>query len=74
MLMAYRCVCGLPYRDMTLDWTYTAHDEAGSILLTQINQMTHTPANPGLPEAEYQYARQGTGSSNLFSAWAWSIR
>ncbi len=68
MLMAYRCVCGLPYRDMTLDWTYTAHDEAGSILLTQINQMTHTPANPGLPEAEYQFARQGTGSSNLFSA------
>ncbi len=25
-----------------------------SILLTQINQMTHTPANPGLPEAEYR--------------------
>ena len=67
-LMAYRCICGLPYRDMTLDWTYTAHNEAGSLLLTQIKQMTHTPENPGLPEEEYRFAFQGTSSSNLFSA------
>jgi hypothetical protein len=68
MLMSYRCICGLAYRDMVLDWNYIAHDEAGSILLTQINQMTHTPANPGLPEDEYRFAREGTGSSNLFSS------
>ena len=67
VLMAYRCVCALPYRDMVLDWTYIAHDEAGSLLLTQIHQMTHTPANPGLPEDEYRFAFVGTSSSNLFS-------
>ncbi len=66
-LMAYRYLCGLPYRNMTLDWTYTAHDEAGVVLLTQINKMTHTPDNPGLPEDEYRFARDGTGASNLFS-------
>ena len=68
MLMAYRCVCGLPYRDMKLDWTYTAHAEAASALLTKLNKRTHTPENPGLPEDEYRFAAEGAGSSNLYDA------
>jgi hypothetical protein len=68
MLMAYRCICGLPYQDLQLDWTYIAHCEAASQLLTRINKLEHTPANPGMPEDEFRLAYQGTSSSNLFSA------
>lgn len=68
VLMAYRCLCGLPYRDLTLDATYNAHAEAASELLTRVNKMTHTPDNPGIPEEEYRFAAKGAGCSNLYSA------
>jgi len=68
VLMAYRCVCGVPYRDLALDRTYIAHTEAASDLLTRLNEMTHTPENPGMPDDEYRLGAKGAGSSNLFSA------
>ena len=65
--MAYRCICGLPYRDMVLDWTYTAHAEAASDLLARLNKgLTHTPENPGMPDEEYRLGAVGRSSSNLF--------
>ncbi len=66
-LMSFRCICGLPYEDMKLDWTYIAHCEAGSQLLAKIGKLDHTPANPGMPEAEYRFAYEGTSKSNLSS-------
>jgi hypothetical protein len=68
LLMAYRFLCDVPYEGMALDWTYIAHCEAASQLLTDLNQMTHNPKNPGWPEAEYQSAKTGAGRSNLFSS------
>ena len=65
MLMAYRCIAGLPYDDLVLDRTCIAHDEAASALLTRIGTLTHTPENPGLPEEEFRFAARGAGCSNL---------
>ncbi len=65
MLMGYRYLCDLPWRDIMLDRTYIAHTEAASQLLLKVGTLTHTPKNPGLPEAEYQFGYRGTIRSNL---------
>lgn len=65
VLMAYRCVCDLPFEDLKLDKAFIAHTEAASQLLGTMNRLEHEPPNPGIPEAEYRFARQGTSSSNL---------
>ena len=58
VLMAYRCLCEPPYRDMTLDWTYIAHTEAASDLLARLGKgLTHTPENPGMPDEDYRLAQ-----------------
>lgn len=67
-LMAYRFLCDVPFEGMELDTTYVAHTEAASEIMTRVNKLTHTPDNPGMPDEEYQFARKGTGSSNIFSA------
>ncbi len=65
VLMNFRCLCGLPYKDLKLDWTYIAHCEAASYLLSKVGQLDHTPPNPGLPDAEYRFGYEGTSKSNL---------
>jgi hypothetical protein len=66
VLMAFRYICGLPYRDMVLDWRYTAHAEAACDVLSRLNKgLTHTPENPGMPDEEYQLGAEGARSSNL---------
>lgn len=65
VLMNFRCLCGVPYKDLKLDWTYIAHCEAACYLLSKVGQLDHTPANPGLPEEEYRFGFEGTSKSNL---------
>ncbi|MCS7306495.1 MAG: hypothetical protein NZ602_15470, partial [Thermoguttaceae bacterium] len=65
VLMNFRCLCGVPYKDLKLDWTYIAHCEAASYLLSKVGQLDHTPPNPGLPDAEYRFGYEGTSKSNL---------
>lgn len=65
VLMNFRCLCGVPYQDLKLDWAYIAHCEAASYLLSKVGKLDHTPANPGLPEAEYRFGFEGTSKSNL---------
>jgi hypothetical protein len=65
VLMNFRCLCGVPYKDLKLDWTYIAHCEAASYLLSKVGKLEHTPANPGLPDAEYRFGFEGTSKSNL---------
>ena len=65
LLMGYRSICGLPYADIKLDWTYVAHAVAAAKMLARIGKLDHTPANPGMPEAEYRFAYKGTSCSNL---------
>ncbi len=67
LLMSYRFLCDVPYKDLVLDRTYTAHAEAASDIMTRLDKMTHTPENPGMPEDEYRFAYKGTSSSNIFS-------
>ena len=66
VLMAYRCLCGLPYRDMVLDWTYIAHTEAACDVLTIRNKgLSHNPENPGMPDEDFRLGAKGCGNSNL---------
>jgi hypothetical protein len=67
LLMGYRFLCDVPYKDLVLDRTYIAHCEAASEIMTRLGKLTHSPENPGMPEAEYEFARKGCGCSNIFS-------
>ncbi len=64
-LLAYRFLCDVPYRDLTLDRSCIAHAQAGADILSRVNSMTHAPKNPGLPDAEYQFGYAGTINSNI---------
>jgi hypothetical protein len=64
-LNEYRYLCNVP-ADIALDATYNVHCEAAAALLTQINRLDHHPKNPGWPEDDYQLAKKGCASSNLF--------
>jgi hypothetical protein len=63
-LNAYRNLCGAP-DDVMLDAEQTYYAQAATVLLKKINRLDHTPANPGMPEADYKDAYLGTSSSNL---------
>jgi hypothetical protein len=64
-LNSYRFLCGVP-ADVALDPEETYYAAAGAKLLKAINRLDHTPANPGLPEAEYQDGYTGTSHSNIY--------
>lgn len=67
-LQAYRYLCDVPWDDIVLDRTYVAHCEAACDIMNRVQQLTHTPKNPGMPDDEYQFAFKGTNSSNIFSS------
>jgi hypothetical protein len=64
-LMAYRYLCGLPWKDMRLDEDYNYHASFAARLLVLVGRLDHTPENPGMPEDEYRRGYKGTSSSNL---------
>jgi uncharacterized protein YkwD len=64
-LNSYRLICGVP-ADVALDAEETYYAAAGSKLLAAIGKLDHTPANPGLPDAEYQDGSTGTSHSNIY--------
>jgi hypothetical protein len=64
-LKAYRFLCGVPYENLELDPELNRYCEAGAKLCEKIGRIEHTPANPGLPEEEYQAGYKGTSHSNL---------
>lgn len=65
-LMLFRSVVGLPFADMSLDKTQTAHAAAGAGLLSVIGHLDHTPQKPeGLSDELYQWGYKGTSSGNL---------
>jgi hypothetical protein len=64
-LMEYRALSGLAYADMTLDAKFNWHCAMAAKLLEKLGRLDHTPKNPGLPEAEYRAAYEGTSHSNL---------
>src|SRR5208337_1811763 len=66
-LMAYRYLVGVPYANLELDEEMNKCTTAGARLLEKIGKLDHTPANPGLPEAEYKLGYSGTSRSNLAS-------
>lgn len=67
-LKAYRYVCGVPWKDVALDAELNRLAEAAAKLCDKVGRLDHTPPNPGMPEAEYQYGYKGTSSSNLFTS------
>ena len=67
-LQAYRYLCDVPWADIALDRVYVAHCEAACDIMNRVNQLTHTPSNPGMPADEYEFAYKGTSSSNISSS------
>lgn len=63
-LNAYRYLAGLDH-DVVLDEELTASAQAGANLCEKLGRIDHKPANPGLPEEEYQKGLKGTSTSNL---------
>jgi hypothetical protein len=64
-LKAYRYLAIVPYDDLNLDDDANAMCEAGAKLCAKLGRLEHTPANPGLPEDDYQLAYKGCSRSNL---------
>ncbi len=65
-LMMYRAACNLPFADIALDRTHSAHSEAGAKMLgVRKMGIDHEPPNPGWSDTEYQFALEGTRKSNL---------
>ena len=64
-LKAYRYLAGVPYDDLRLDDEDNTACVAGARLCAKLGRLEHKPANPGLPEDEFQLAYKGTSRSNL---------
>lgn len=64
-LMVYRYLADLPYADLKIDRAQMAHAQAGAEIMSRINEMTHFPKNPGMPEADFKFAYDGTSHSNI---------
>ncbi|MBL8693243.1 MAG: hypothetical protein JNJ88_04025 [Planctomycetes bacterium] len=64
-LQQFRFLCDVPYDAMVLDSKMNELCEAGAKLCKAIGRLDHTPANPGLPDAEYKRGYEGTSHSNL---------
>lgn len=64
-LQQFRYLCNLPFEGMLLDSKMNELCEYGAKLCKAIGRLDHTPANPGLPDAEYKKGYEGTSHSNL---------
>jgi hypothetical protein len=65
-LNAYRFLCGLPH-DVAISRDFQPMVDGAARICKAIGKLDHGPANPGWPEAEYQQARRGAGTSNLYA-------
>jgi hypothetical protein len=64
-LKAYRYLAEVPYQNLSLDPEYNKLAQGAALVCEKLGKLDHKPANPGLPEAEYQVGLKGAGSSNL---------
>jgi hypothetical protein len=69
-LKAYRYLAGVPYDNLVLDEEMNRSATAACHICARLGRMDHQPRNPGMPEADYRYARQGASSSNLAMGYA----
>jgi len=63
-LKAYRYLAEVP-ADVVLDDELNRYAQAATKLCAKLGRLDHKPANPGLPEEEYQLGIKGTTRSNL---------
>lgn len=63
-LMAYRFLMGVPH-DIREDEGYAALAQAASEICAAIDELTHTPRNPGWPAERFDPAAKGAASCNL---------
>jgi hypothetical protein len=65
-IMVYRFLCDLPYEGMSSDPQLHDAAEAAAEICAKIGHLTHTPDNPGWPDARYKLAAHGASHSNLY--------
>lgn len=68
LLMTYRYLCDVPYKDMFINLEYLAKAIAAIDIGTKNNSISHYPQNPGMPDNDYKFAYSGTSNCNLFIA------
>ena len=68
LLMAYRFLCHVPFRDLELDVAFNARCEASCEILQRLGVLTHAPQNPGMLKLEYRLAHDGCANGNLSSS------
>lgn len=73
-LKCYRYICEVPYENLVLDEEMNKICQAGAELCQKIGRIDHKPPNPGLPEADYKVAFNGTSKSNLAQGQANLVR
>jgi len=65
LLMQYRYLCGVPYEGLVIDYSMLVEATAAADISQIVGDITHTPTNPGMSEAEFAIARKGCEKSNL---------
>lgn len=67
-LKAYRALCRIPWKDLTLNPEWNALCDAAGELCKAIGHLDHTPSQPpGMDDKAYARGYQGTSNSNLSS-------
>jgi len=64
-LQAYRYLAEVPYANLEIDEVYAKKATAAAKICELLGKLSHEPANPGLPEAEYKIALEGARNSQL---------
>src|SRR5262245_49666965 len=62
-LRAYRFLASVPWEDVTLDDHMNRAAQAAADLCAKLGRIDHAPKNPGLSEAEFKLAYEGTTHS-----------
>jgi hypothetical protein len=64
-LRMYRFLCHLPQADLTLELQLNDDALAAAEICRRLGKLSHAPENPGIPDAEFQAAREAASKCNL---------
>jgi antitoxin component YwqK of YwqJK toxin-antitoxin module len=66
IIMVYRYLCEVPYKDLSINREYIAKAMAANDIGKKNKYISHFPPNPGMSEKDYKFASSATVSCNLF--------
>lgn len=66
ILMIYRYLCEVPYKNLSINREYIAKAMAANDIGNRNKFISHFPPNPGMSENDFKFASSGAASCNLF--------